>query len=45
MVLYGTTETLVPYLYISAPLFAIGYLIWYWTRGRQPLTSPVGQAA
>ena len=44
MVLYGTTEALVPYLYISAPLFAIGYLIWYATRGRQPLASSADQA-
>jgi hypothetical protein len=45
MVLYGTTETLVPYLYISAPLFAFGYLIWYWLRGRQTSASPADQAA
>jgi hypothetical protein len=44
MVLYGTTELLVPYLYISAPLFAFGYLIWYWLRGRQPAASPADQA-
>jgi len=32
MALYGQTETLVPYLYISAPLIAFGYLIWAWRR-------------
>jgi hypothetical protein len=39
MALYGTTELRVPYLYISAPLIAIGYLIWQWrsSRRRQPL--------
>ncbi len=45
MVLYGTTETFMPYLYISAPLFAFGYLLWYWLRGRQPSPSPAGQVA
>jgi hypothetical protein len=33
MALVGHTETLVPYLCISAPLIAIGYLIW---QRRQP---------
>src|SRR5204862_7362669 len=28
MTLFGNTETLVPYLYVSAPLIALGYLIW-----------------
>jgi hypothetical protein len=32
MALYGHTETLVPYLYVSAPLIAFGYLIWQWRR-------------
>jgi hypothetical protein len=30
MALFAHTETLVPYLYISAPLIALGYLIWQW---------------
>jgi hypothetical protein len=36
MALFGQTETLTPYLYISAPLIALGYLIWQrgWKRGR-----------
>jgi hypothetical protein len=42
MALYGRTETLVPYLYISAPLIAFGYLIWAWRRPRTPeaITAP-----
>jgi hypothetical protein len=32
MALFGRTETLVPYLYVSAPLIALGYLIWQWRR-------------
>ena len=28
MALFGYTETRVPYLYVSAPLIALGYLIW-----------------
>jgi hypothetical protein len=41
MALYGYTETLVPYLYVSAPLIAFGYLIWQWRwgQGRQKLVS------
>jgi hypothetical protein len=35
MVMLGRTEFLVPYFMISAPLFAVGYLIWYWRRGRR----------
>lgn len=30
MALFGRTEMLVPYLYVSAPLIAFGYLIWQW---------------
>jgi hypothetical protein len=30
MALFGQTEILVPYLYVSAPLIAFGYLIWQW---------------
>ena len=32
MALFGRTETLVPYLSVSAPLIALGYLIWQWRR-------------
>jgi hypothetical protein len=28
MALFGYTETRIPYLYVSAPLIALGYLIW-----------------
>ena len=28
----GYNEMLVPLVYVSAPLIAFGYLIWYWTR-------------
>jgi len=34
MALFGHTEFLVPYLYVSAPLIAFGYLIWQ--RRRSP---------
>ena len=36
MALFATTETRAPYLYISAPLIALGYLIWQrrWSRTR-----------
>jgi len=37
MALFGHTETLVPYLYISAPLIALGYLIWQWTRSQRQI--------
>ena len=30
MALFAYTETRVPYLYVSAPLIALGYLIWQW---------------
>jgi hypothetical protein len=32
MALFGHTETLVPYLYVSAPLIALGYLIWHFRQ-------------
>jgi hypothetical protein len=35
MALFGRTETLVPYLYVSAPLIALGYLIWQWRRSQK----------
>jgi hypothetical protein len=38
MALVGHTETLVPYLCISAPLIAIGYLIWQ-SRSRRNLVA------
>jgi hypothetical protein len=39
MALFAYTETRVPYLYVSAPLIALGYLIWQWrwSQGTQPL--------
>jgi hypothetical protein len=37
MALFVHTETLVPYLYISAPLIALGYLIWQWTRSHRQI--------
>ena len=41
MALFGATETLVPYLYVSAPLIALGYLIWQRRRSQkqQPVES------
>jgi hypothetical protein len=35
MALFGSTETLVPYFYVSAPLIALGYLIWQWRRSKK----------
>lgn len=46
MALFGQTETHVTYLYVSAPLIAIGYLIWHWSQRQRPLVAranPVGQ--
>jgi|SRR5690242_4108183 len=38
MALYGYTELRVPYLYVSLPLIALGYLIWPWRSShRRPL--------
>jgi hypothetical protein len=47
MALFGRTETLVPYLYVSAPLITLGYLIWYWgwSRRQAPLPSPADRAS
>jgi hypothetical protein len=42
MALVGHTETLVPYLYISAPLIAFGYLIWQWRRPHPTNVFPTG---
>jgi hypothetical protein len=41
MALFSSTETGVPYLYVSAPLIAFGYLIWHWRRPQnaQPLAA------
>ena len=39
MALFAQTETLVPYLYVSAPLIALGYLIWQRGRKRSELTA------
>ncbi len=45
MALFGYTETLSPYLYVSAPLIAFGYLIWHRTRsGGQSSASRSDQA-
>jgi hypothetical protein len=35
MALFAYTETRVPYLYVSAPLIALGYLIWQWRLSRR----------
>jgi hypothetical protein len=45
MALFGKTETLDPYLYVSAPLIALGYLIWRRRRSQrsQPLASRADQ--
>jgi hypothetical protein len=42
MALFAKTETLVPYLDISAPLIALGYLIW---QLRPPRTAPLASQA
>jgi hypothetical protein len=41
MALFSYTETRVPYFYVSAPLIALGYLIWHrgWSQRLQPLAS------
>jgi hypothetical protein len=41
MALFGYTETRVLYFYVSAPLIALGYLIWHWkwSRRSQPPVS------
>jgi hypothetical protein len=39
MALFGRTETLVPYLYVSAPLIALGYLIWQWRRPQKTVVA------
>jgi hypothetical protein len=39
MALFGRTETLVPYLYVSAPLIAFGYLIWQWRRSQKTVVA------
>lgn len=46
MTLFGNTEFRVTYLYISAPLIAIGYIVWSlgWSRRRQSMPSPADQA-
>ena len=47
MALYGFTELRVPYLYISGPLIALGYLIWQLRQShkRQPLASSADPAS
>ena len=41
MALFAYTEYGTPFLYVSAPLIAFGYLIWHWARSqrRAPLAS------
>jgi hypothetical protein len=39
MALFWHTETLVPYLYVSAPLIALGYLIWQWRRSQKTVVT------
>lgn len=36
MALFAYTEMRAPFLYISAPLIAFGYLIWHWGSSRPP---------
>jgi hypothetical protein len=47
MALFSYTETRAPVLYMSAPLIAFGYLIWYWrlSQRRPPLASSADQAS
>jgi hypothetical protein len=42
MALFSRTEVLAPFLYISAPLIALGYLIWQfvWSKKTITATSP-----
>ena len=42
MALFARTEVSAVYLYISAPLVALGYLIWYWSQRRR---TPAPQAS
>lgn len=35
MALFAYTETRAPFLYVSAPLIAFGYLIWHWESSRR----------
>jgi hypothetical protein len=45
--LFGYTEFLAPYFYISAPLIAFGYLIWHWKwlQRRDPAASSPDSAS
>ncbi len=47
MALFSYTETGAPYLYVSAPLIAFGYLIWHWrwSQRRQALASSTDPAS
>jgi predicted lysophospholipase L1 biosynthesis ABC-type transport system permease subunit len=47
MALFSYTETRAPFLYVSVPLIAFGYLIWYWrlSQRRPPLASSADQAS
>jgi len=46
MALFGYTETHALFLYVSAPLIALGYLIWHWrwSQRRHSVGLDVGQA-
>jgi hypothetical protein len=44
MASFSYTEALVPYLYVSAPLIALGYLIWHWSQRRR-LSASVATAS
>jgi len=41
MAMFGQTEIHAVYLYVSAPLIALGYLFWHWLRGRRLLVARV----
>jgi len=47
MAMFGHTELRAPFLYVSAPLIAFGYLIWHWRwwQGRRLLTPSADRAS
>lgn len=45
MALFGHNEIHATYLYVSAPLVAFGYLIWFWSQMRRPLVSRADPAS
>jgi hypothetical protein len=45
MALFGSTEFHAPFLYVSAPLIAVGYLIWHWRSSQaRPLLARAERA-